>query len=98
MDDDSWNKKAKGVKICVVKRRLMFENYKDSLFYNKSIMRSHVRFKSDHHNVYTEEVHKIALNRGDNKRLQTFDSITAYLYGTNASKVCGGEMLSKMNV
>ena len=61
-------------------------------------MRSHVTFKSHHHNVYIEEVHKIALNRGNNKRLQTFDSITANPYGTNASKVCGGEMLSKMNI
>ena len=29
-------KKAKGVKRCVVKRRLMFENYKDLLFKNKN--------------------------------------------------------------
>ena len=40
MDDDSENKKAKAIKRCVVKRRLMFENYKDSLFNNKTIMRS----------------------------------------------------------
>ena len=40
MEDDSEMKKAKGVKRCVVKRRLMFENYKDSLFNNKTIMRS----------------------------------------------------------
>ena len=61
MDDDSEKKKAKGVKRCVIKRRLMFENYKDSLFNNKTISRSQLRFKSDHHNVYTEEVNKIAL-------------------------------------
>ena len=55
--------KAKGVKRCVIKRRLMFQNYnyKDSLFNNKTIMRSQLRFKSDHHNVYTEEVNKVAL-------------------------------------
>ena len=96
MDDDSENKKAKGVKRCVIKRRLMFENYKDSLFNNKTIMRSQLRFKSDHHNVYTEEVNKIALNSNDNKRLQTFDRITTYPYGTNAFKVCESEMLSKI--
>ena len=33
------NKKAKGTKKCVIKRRLMFENYKDCLFYNKIILR-----------------------------------------------------------
>ena len=32
MEDDSVKKKAKGTKKCVIKRRLMFENYKDCLF------------------------------------------------------------------
>ena len=66
----------------------MFENYKDSLFNNKIIMQSQLRFKSDHHNVYTEEVNKIVLNSSDNKSLQTSDRITTYPYGTNAFKVC----------
>ena len=87
MDDDSENKKAKWVKRCVIKRRLMFENYKDSLLNNKTIMRSQLRFKSDHHNVYTEEVYKFALNSNNNKRLQTFDRITTYTYGTNTFKL-----------
>ena len=97
MEDDSEMKKAKGVKRCVIKRRLMFENYKDSLFINKTIMRSQLRFKSDHHNVYTEEVNKIGLNSSDNKRLQTFDRITTYPYGTNAFKVCESGMPSKIH-
>ena len=96
MEDDSEIKKAKWVKSCVIKRIIMFENYKDSLFNNKTIMRSQLRFKSDHHNVYTEEVNKIALNSSDNKRLQAFDRITTYPYRTNAFKVCESEMLSKI--
>ena len=67
MEDDSETKRAKGVKRRVIKRRLMFENYKYSLFNNETIMRSQLRFKSDHHNVYTEEVNKIALSSIDNK-------------------------------
>ena len=43
----------------------MFENYKDSLFNNKTILKSQQRFKSDHHKVYTEEVNKIALSNND---------------------------------
>ena len=77
------------------KKKLMFENYKDSFFNNKTIMRSQLRFKSDHHNVYTEEVNKTALNSSDNRRLKTFDRITTYPYGTNAFKVCESERLSK---
>ena len=75
----------------------MFENYKDSLFNNKTIMPSQLRFKSDHHNMYTEEVNKITLSSNDNKRLQTFGEVTIYLYGANAFKVCESEMLNKIN-
>ena len=59
-------------------------------------MRPQLRFKSDHHNVYTEEVNKIALNSNDNKRLQTFDGITTYPYGTNAFKICESKMMIKL--
>ena len=38
LDDDSEIKKAKGVKRCVIKCRLMCEHYKDPLFNNKIIM------------------------------------------------------------
>ena len=40
MDDDSEKKKAKGTKKCIIKRRIMFENYTDSLFNNNTILRS----------------------------------------------------------
>ena len=78
MDDDSEKKKAKGIKKSAIKRRLMFENYKDSFCNNKTILKSQLRFKSDHHNVYTEEVNKISLNSNDDRRLQRFDRLTTY--------------------
>ena len=86
------SKKAKGPKNCVIKRKLMFENYKDCLFNGEVILKSQQRFKSDHHEVYTEEVNKIALSSNDDKSLKTFDGIEAYPYGTNAFKVCKNEM------
>ena len=54
MDDNTEHKKAKGTKKCVIKRRLMFENYTDCLFNDKIILKSQQRFKNDYHNVYTE--------------------------------------------
>ena len=51
---------------------------------------------SDHHNIYTEKINKIALSSNNDKRLQTFDKITAYLYETNVFKVCESEMLIKI--
>ena len=98
MDDDNEKKKAKGIKKCVTKRTLMFENYKDLFFNNKTILRSQLSFKSNHHNVYTEEVNKVALNSNDDKRLQTFDRVTTYPFGTNVFKVCESEILNKIRV
>ena len=63
------------------------------MFNDKIILKSQQRFKSDHHNVYTEEINKIAVSSNDDKRLQTSDRIKTYPYGTNAFKVCESEML-----
>ena len=78
-DDCKENKKAKGTKKCVIKRRLKFNDYKYCLLKNEIILKSQQRFKSERHDVYTEEVNKIALSSNDNKRLQTFDRITSTL-------------------
>ena len=95
MDDDTEKKKAKGTKKCIVKREITFKNYADALFNDEVIIRSQQRFRSDHHRVYTEEVNKIALSSNDDKRLQTFDKVTTFPYGTIAFKLCESEMLSK---
>ena len=83
MDDGSDHKKAKGTKKYVIKQNVMFEDYKDCLLNSKTVYRSQERFKSYYHDVYTEEVNKIALSSNDDKRLQTFDRVTTYPYGTN---------------
>ena len=70
----------------------MFENYKDSLFNDKIILKSQQRFKSDHHKVYTEEVNRTVLSSNDDKRLQTFYKVTTYPYRRNAFKVCESEL------
>ena len=59
----SWNKN-------------LFQNFKDCLFIDKNVYRLQQRFKSYNHDVYTEEVNKIALSSDDDKGLQTFDRIT----------------------
>ena len=93
MDDGSNHKKGKGTKKCVIKQKLMFENYKDCVFNNKTVYRPQEKFRSNYYDVFTEEVNKIALSSNDDKRLQTSDRITTYPYGTNAFKVCESEML-----
>ena len=93
MVDNSEVKKSKRTERCVIKLKAMFEYYTDCLFNNKIILKSQQRFKSDHHKVYTEEVNKIALSSDYDKRLQIFNRVTTYPYGTNVFKVCESEIL-----
>ena len=79
-DKDKCEKKAKGVKKCVIKKVLKFDNYKYSLLSKKTIRTTQQRFKYDHHIITTEKTNKIALSRKDDKRLQLFDGIHIYLY------------------
>ena len=88
MDDGSEHKKGKGRKKCVIKRRLMFENYKDCLINENTIFKRPQRFKSYYHDMYTEEINKVALSSNDNKRIQTFDKVTTFPQETPAVKVC----------
>ena len=98
MDDGGSDKKAKGTKKCVIKRRLKFSDYKDCFLNNEIILKSQQRFKSERLDVYTEEINNIALSSNDDKRLQTFDIIASYPYGTSADKVCKAELLNKLNI
>ena len=95
MDDGNSDEKTKGTKRCLIKRMLKFNDYKDCLLNNEIILKSRQRFKSEAHNVYTEEINKITRSRNDDKRLQAYDRITSYPYGISAGKVCKTELLSK---
>ena len=95
LNDNTEMKKAKGTKKCIVKRGITYKNYADALFNDEVMIRSQQRFRSDHHKVCMEEVNKIALSSNDDKRVQAFDKVTTFPYGTNVFKVCESEMLSK---
>ena len=86
LDDSSDNKKAKGTKKCVIKRKLKFESYKNCLKisqldnkrsylgkskinvdslksdhkefikFNKLILKTQQRFKSERHHAFTKEI------------------------------------------
>ena len=77
---------------------LKFNDYKNCLLNDKVVLKSKQRFKSERHDIYSETVNKIALSSNDDKRLQTFDRITMYPYGTSAGRVCKTELLSKVNI
>ena len=80
-DNDKIDKKAKGTKKCVIKKMIKFDDYKKCLLNDKVILKSQQRFMSTKHDVYTENVNKIALSNDDDKRIVSSDKITSYPYG-----------------
>ena len=85
-DDGKEDKKAKGTKKCVIKRMIKFNDYKNCLLKDKVLLKSQQRFISKKHDVYTENVNKIALSNNDDKRIVSSDKITSYPYEYKGKK------------
>ena len=60
---------------------IKFDDYKNCLLNDELILKSQQRFISKKHDVYTENINKIALSNGDDKRIVSSDEITSYPYG-----------------
>ena len=50
-------------------------------------LKTKVQYKSERHNVFTEETNKTTLSLSNNKRMQSIDSIETYTYGTRKNLV-----------
>ena len=86
-DDGKEDKKAKGTKKCVIKKIIKFNNYKKCLLNDEVIFKSQQRFICKQHDVYTENINKIALSINDDKRIVSLDKITSYPYRYKGKKV-----------
>ena len=62
------SKKCKGVKSLVVKNSITHEDYKNCLFTGKEQLRKMNVIRSHKHDIYTEEINKVALSSNDDKR------------------------------
>ena len=76
-DDCEEDKKAKGTKKSVIIRMIKFNDYKNCLN-GEVILKSQKRIISKGHDVYTENINKIALSSNDDKRLIASEKITSY--------------------
>ena len=77
-DEGKEDKKVKGTKKCMIKRMIKFDGYKNCLLNDEVILKSQQKFTSKKHDVYTENINKIALSNGDDKRIVSLDKITSY--------------------
>ena len=77
---NSEPKTCKGIKKCVVKKTISFDDYKKCLFSGEQTHRSQLLFRSCKHEVKTLEVNKLALSREDDKRI-TINGVASYARG-----------------
>ena len=54
---------------------------------NNWILKTQQRFRSERHNVFTEEVNKIFLSSNDDKRMKWIELIETYAFGMNKKLV-----------
>ena len=81
MFEGEESKKCKGVKKSVVKKSITHEDYKTCLTTGKEQLRKQNIIRSYKHEVYTEEVNKIALSANDDKRYILEDGIRTLALG-----------------
>ena len=81
MFEGKESKKCKGVKKSVVKKSITHEDYKTCLTTGKEQLRKQNIIRSYKHEVYTEEVNKVALSASDDKRYILEDGINTLALG-----------------
>ena len=81
MFEGEESKKCKGVKKSVVKKSITHEDYKTCLLTGKEQLRKQNIIRSYEHEVYTEEVNKVALSANDDKRYILEDGINTLALG-----------------
>jgi len=69
MFEGNGYKKCKGIKKNVIETKIAHEDYKECLFSKTTVYRPMNVIRSNNHDMYTEEVNKIALSADDDKRV-----------------------------
>ena len=94
--DGLEDKKCKGIKKCVVKKTLSFEDYKNCICQSSIVYRSQFMFRSIKHQVYTLKVYKVALSDKDDNRIIKKDGLITLARGHRS--LCWSLILGKVSL
>ena len=78
---DKEHKRCKGVKRNVVAKSITHKDYKNCLRTKNEQLRKMNVIRSHLHEIYTEEINKVALSADDDKRIILEDGVSALAYG-----------------
>ena len=83
-DNQKGGKTAKGIKKNIIKKDIIHENYKQTLFENKQMHHKMKTIRSQNHQLGSYEINKVSLSCFDDKRFIHSNGITSYAYGHTA--------------
>ena len=75
------HKRCKGVKRSVVAKTITHEDYKNCLISKQEQLRTMKVIRSHGHEIYTEQINKVALSADDDKRIILEDGMHTLAYG-----------------
>jgi len=79
--DEEDKKRAKGIKKNVVEKTLTIEDYRDALLKKNNVYRTMNIIRSINHDIFSQEINKLALSSYDDKRYVLNDKINTLAYG-----------------
>ena len=85
-DDQKGGKTAKGIKKNIIKKNIIHDDYKDTLFNNKQMMHKMKTIRSENHQLGSYEINKVSLSCFDDKRYIHDNGVTSYAYGHKSIK------------
>ena len=86
-DESDSYRKCKGIKKSVITNEITHEDYKECLFSRKEQLRSMNVLRSHLHDMYSEQINKVALSSDDDKRIIRDDGIHTYAIGHYAVNI-----------
>ena len=80
-ENGSGGKTAKGIKKCIIKKKISHENYKETLLGHKQMHHNMKTIRSVKHEISSYEINKVSLSCFDDKRYLLEDGQTSLAYG-----------------
>ena len=80
-DNQQGGKTAKGIKKNIIKKNIIHDDYKDTLFNSKQMMHKMKTIRSENHQLGSYEINKVSLSCFDDKRYIHDNGVTSYAYG-----------------
>ena len=84
--------------VATERRRRSLKEDKKEFIKNRLILKTKQRFKSERHNVFIEEINRIAIGSNNDIRMQSIDSVETYPHWMSKGIIWKKEKIKRINI